>query len=80
MTPVIDILNRDRKDLPYYMLGNCLRGYVYGYFENDEVAFAALAERFDRSYPSKSGRVVEFWHCLSVKATPGGAVVEDAHG
>ncbi len=67
MTPVIDILNRDLKEAgaDLYVLGNCLRGYVHGYFHDDYNAFRVMAARFDKSYPSTGGRTVEFWRCLS---------------
>lgn len=64
MTPVIDILNAERSDQPLYILGNCLRGYVHGRFPDDKTAFAEMGARFDRSYPSKGGRKVEFWRCI----------------
>ena len=66
MTPVIDILNPEAKDeATYYVLGNCLRGYVHGYFHDDLTAFHVMSARFDKSYPSRAGRTVEFWRYLS---------------
>ena len=66
MTPVIDILNpEDKGEATYYVLGNCLRGYVHGYFHDDLTAFHVMAERFDKSHPSTNGRTVEFWRYLS---------------
>lgn len=41
-----------------YKLGNGLRGWFYGEFANDEVAWNVLSDRFAASFPSDTGRQV----------------------
>ena len=42
-----------------YELGNCLRGFFSGEYDNHDKAWDSLANRFSRSFPSTSGRYVE---------------------
>jgi hypothetical protein len=44
----------------YYELGNILRGFVGGYFENSEQALNELSIDFDKRFPSEHGRQVNF--------------------
>lgn len=44
-----------------YELGNCLRGYFKGDFEEIETAWRVLSHRFLLSFPSQSGRSVEMF-------------------
>jgi len=68
----IPVINSDRRHLPYYELGNMLRGYCGGYFENDEDAWDLLSVEFDRHFPSKNGREVELRKTLRIGITRGG--------
>lgn len=58
--------------MPYYQLGNCLRGYSGGEFDTDEEAWDVLSKRFDNSYPSRCGREVELMKVIREGVTPGG--------
>ena len=42
----------------YYEVGNELRGWFSGKFATDEEAWAVLSERFNKSFPSHSGRAI----------------------
>lgn len=44
-----------------YYLGNLLRGYFEGDFNDMETAWVVLCNRFNQSYPSTGGRNVYLW-------------------
>lgn len=59
-----------------YQCGNCLRGHFFGEFESDEGAWAVLSDRFNKAYPSRSGREVELIKTIRVGRTAGGNETE----
>lgn len=44
-----------------YIIGNWLRGYFEGEFEDISTAWSYLSNRFLLSYPSTGGRHVNLW-------------------
>ena len=58
--------------MPYYELGNCLRGYVSGKYDADDEAWEALSEAFNSAYPSLHGRTVELKKVIREGQTRGG--------
>jgi hypothetical protein len=60
----------------HYSLGNCLRGYFWGEFPDDDSAWKALSERFNNAYPSRSGREVELKKIVRSGRTAGGNETE----
>lgn len=48
-----------------YTLGNVLRKYFTGFFEDDLTAWETLGRRFDESYPSHTGRYVQMTKTLT---------------
>ncbi len=59
-------------DKAFYEVGNCLRGYFSGHFSNDDEAWSALSDRFNRSFPSKERRSVEMRKTIRIGKTAGG--------
>jgi hypothetical protein len=62
--------------MPYYQLGNCLRGYAFGDFEADEEAWRVLSARFNDSFPSRYGRSVHLMKVVREGETAGGNETE----
>lgn len=60
----------------WYELGNSLRGYFGGEFEDDENAWNTLSERFNNAYPSRSGRTVYMTKVVRDGKTAGGNETE----
>lgn len=60
----------------YYELGNPLRGYFSGEFPDDDTAWAALSEKFNNAYPSRSGREVYMTKVVRKGRTMGGNETE----
>lgn len=59
-----------------YELGNCLRGYFSGRFTDDDAAWAALSDQFNRRFPSREGRQVEMRKVIRLGTTAGGNETE----
>lgn len=56
----------------HYELGNELRGFMTGDFEDDETAWDTLSAAFDRAFPSVSGRYVVLTKVIRYETTTGG--------
>lgn len=55
-----------------YELGNALRGYKNGDYPDDETAWNELSDKFNRSFPSRSGRAVFMRKYIRNGKTAGG--------
>jgi hypothetical protein len=62
--------------MAHYELGNCLRGYFSGEFDSDDEAWRVLSERFNRGFPSRSGRTIQMSKTIREGHTAGGNETE----
>lgn len=59
-----------------YEVGNDLRGWHHGKFASDEEAWSVLSERFNKSFPSLSGRAIIMRKVIGCGMTAGGNETE----